>query len=61
MNWVLKIFLSKIPKLKLYAQIKPINKFCVCMLMIDNKYKDNKYKENRDKESKHNDLLSSFS
>ena len=34
MNWVSKIFLCKIPKLKLYAQIMPMTKFFMRMLMI---------------------------
>ena len=36
-NWVLKIFLSKISKLKLYAQIMSLTKFYMYMLMINNK------------------------
>ena len=47
MNWVLKIFLSKMPKLKLYAQIMQMNKFFKCMLMIDNKYKESMDREKR--------------
>ena len=50
MNWVLKIFLSKMPKLKLYAQNMIMNKFFKCVLMIDNKCKNNKCKESRDRE-----------
>ena len=29
-----------------------MNKFFMCMLMINNKYKDNKYSESRNRESK---------
>ena len=37
-----------------------MNKFFICMLMINNKYKDNKYKESKDRESKRKNLLSRF-
>ena len=50
MNWVFKIFLSKIPKLKLYAQIMQMDKLFKCMLMINNKCNDNRYKKSRDRE-----------
>ena len=44
-NWVLKMFLNKISKFKLYAQVMQMNKFFRCMLMIDNKYKESKDRE----------------
>ena len=53
-----KNFPSKNPHFKFYAQFMPMNKFYMCMQMINKKCKDIKYKEIRDKESKHKNFLS---
>ena len=44
-NWVLKIFLRKMPKLKLYAQIIQKGQILKCMLIINNKCKESKDRE----------------
>ena len=49
-NWVLKVFLSKMTKLKFYAQNMQMDKFFKCMLMIYNKYKKGRDREKQTQE-----------